>query len=137
MSEIVSASSSSGTNVINTVFRAIKFILISYIISVILLALLAVVIVYTDVSESIASPAVKLITVFGAFLSALLTSKSTETKGWLCGIITGSFNVLMLLILGMAIMGSVFFTAPNMSLVACGAVCGLVGGIIGVNLGSN
>ena len=137
MSEIVSASSASGTNVLNTVFKAIKFIFVSYIISVILLAILAVIIVYTDVSEGIASPAVKIITVFGAFLSALLTSKSAEAKGWLCGIITGGLNVFMLLVLGMAIMGSKVFTVPNMSLVACGAVCGLVGGVIGVNFGSN
>ena len=53
MSEIISASSNSSTTNSHTFLKAIKFTLISYVISVVLIALLAVIIVYTDISQKI------------------------------------------------------------------------------------
>ena len=137
MSENISVSASTGTNVLNTALKAIKFILISYVISIILLALVAVFIVYTDVSESISGPAVKIITLLGAFISAFLTSKSAEAKGWICGAFTGGLNVFLLMVIGMALMGTQIFSMPNTILMLSGSFCGLIGGILGVNLGNN
>jgi len=135
MSEIISVSASSDMGIARTSLKSLKFIIISYLISVILLAVLAVVIVYTDVSESISVPAVKSIKLFAAFLSAFLTSRSCNSKGWLCGIITGTINVALLIFIGTLLVDGSFFKKSNILLVAFGGICGMIGGIIGVNSG--
>ena len=137
MSEIVSASSNSGAIVGRTFLKSVKFTVISYIISIILLAVLAVVIVYTDVSEKISVPAVRIITFFGAFLSAFLTAKNSSSKGWLCGTFTGCFNVALLMCIGAFLTDASLFTRSNFIFVLVGGVCGMIGGIIGVNMGHN
>ena len=137
LSDIVSASSNSDTGIFTIVSKSLKFIFVSYIISIILLALLALIIVYTDVSEQIAGPSVKGITLFGAFLAAFLASKTTRVKGWLCGIFTGTLNIALLKLFGAALMGASLFETSNFIVLGGGALFGMIGGIIGVNFGDN
>ena len=137
MSEIISVSSDSGTNTARFMLKCVKFTIVSYMVSVLLLAALAVIIVYTDVSEKISGPSIKGIKFFGAFLSALLTSKSCETKGWLYGVIAGMFNIALLMVIGSFFVDSPIFSASNIAMLALGGLCGMVGGIIGVNLADN
>lgn len=137
MSEIISASSNSSTTNSHTFLKAIKFTLISYVISVVLIALLAVIIVYTDISQKISVPSVRGITLFGAFLSAVLTARTCKSKGWVCGFFTGLFNVALLMFIGTALISSSFFTKSNVFLAFCGGLSGMAGGILGVNLGNN
>lgn len=137
MSDIISVSSVSGKGTLHTVLKSVKFIFVSYIISVILLALLALALVYTDFPESYSYISVKIITLFGALLSACFTARSISSYGWLCGLFTGSANVIILLLIGQAFSASHIFTMSNLALVALAAICGSVGGIIGVNIGKN
>ena len=137
LSEIISLSSESGINTIRIVLKSIKFIIISYLVSVLLLAALSVIIVYTDVPGKISAPAVTAIKLFGAFLSAILTSKSCQAKGWLCGLISGVLNLLILMFIGSLLTDSAVFATDNLTKLAIGGVCGMVGGIIGVNFGKN
>ncbi len=137
MSDIVSASSNSDTGVFKIILKALKFTLVSYVISIVLLALLAVVVVYTDVSEDISAPSVKGITFFGAFLSGFLTSKTTGAKGWLAGILAGTLNVLILHLLGVAVWGAQLFALSDLVMLGAGALFGMLGGIFGVNFGNN
>ncbi len=136
MSEIISASASD-FSLFKLVLKALKFTIISYVVSVIFLAALAVLVVYTDVPEAVSAPAVKGIALFGAFLSAFLTSKATITRGWLCGAFTGFFNIFLLKLLGAAVLGAPIFASANIVMMAGGALCGMIGGIIGVNFGNN
>ena len=136
MSEIISASSNSGTTNFRAFFKVIKFTIISYVVSVILISVLAVIIVYTNVPQSIANLSVKGITLFGAFLSALLVAKSHRTKGWLCGLFTGMFNVALLMFVGTILVDAVFFSKSTVSLILCGGISGILGGIICVKLGN-
>ena len=137
MSEIISVSSDSGTTTARIVMKCVKFTIVSYMVSMLLLAALAVIIVYTDVSEKISAPSIKGIKLFGAFLSALLTSKSCETKGWLCGALSGIFNIALLMVIGSFFVDSPVFITSNVVMLTFGGICGMVGGIIGVNLANN
>ncbi len=114
--------------------KSIKFILISYLISFLLIAVLSAVITWTDVPEAVASPSVRVITFFSAFLSALLTTRSSGSKGWLVGALTGAINIAVLLLFGMALFGGMAFSFSNALMILLGAVSGMAGGIIGVNL---
>lgn len=132
MSEIVSTASG---NKIPGVLRGIKFIIFSYIVSVLLLAALSALIVYTAFPEKYAPVSVKGITLFGAFLSAFLTSRRAPGRGWLCGMINGACNVTLLAVLGVALFGGAVFEAANLTMILSGAGAGVLGGMLGINAG--
>ncbi len=137
MSERVSTSSTSSATAVSALAKALKFIFISYIVSLALIMILAAVLVYTDIPESYSDTAIMIIELFAAFLSALLLAKNVGGKGWLCGFLTGGVNIIILLLLGSLLMNAPLFPNSALSRIACGALSGIVGGIVGVNLGDN
>ena len=137
MSDVISATAGSGAGTIRILLKSVKFIILSYIISLILLLVLAAVIVYTDISETISNPAVSIITLSGAFISSFLTAKNLTSRGWLFGFVTGIFNIAFLFALGTLLTSSAFFTVPKIMFMLYGGMCGAIGGIIGVNVGKN
>ena len=137
MSDVISVSTGSNTGVVRILLKSVKFIILSYVISFILLLVLALVIVYTDVSETISGPAVNIITLSGAFVSSFLTAGNLTSKGWICGFLSGMLNIMLLFAAGSLFTSSAFFTAHKMMFMLYGGICGAVGGIIGVNVGKN
>lgn len=132
MSEPISVPASANASAVS-VLKGVKFILISYVVSLALIALLSALVVYTGIPEAVCVPAVKVITFFGAFLSALLTTRSTGSRGWLFGAISGGCNIMLLNLLGMALFGAKVFNASGALMVLLGCVAGMAGGIVGVN----
>ena len=114
--------------------KAVKFILISYIISVALIAVVSLVVVSTDVPEAICTPSVRVITFFGAFLSSLLTTRNLTSRGWLLGAFVGGLNLALLILLGVAAYGTNIFSLHNIYMILFGIISGMAGGIIGVNI---
>ena len=137
MSDVISVSTGSDAGTIRILLKSVKFIILSYIISFILLLVLAAVIVYTDVSETISNPAVNIITLSGAFVSSFLTAKNLTSRGWLFGFLSGLFNIAFLFAVGTFFTSSAFFTIPKTMFMLYGGMCGAIGGIIGVNVGKN
>ena len=137
MSEIISVSAQPRAATARLALKCVKFTVMSYMVSIVLLAILAVVIVYTNVPETISAPAIKGIKLFSAFLTALLTTRSCSTKGWLFGMISGMFNIVLLMFFGSFFINSPIFVSSNIMTASLGGLCGMVGGIIGVNLGNN
>ncbi len=137
MSNVILGSSNSESGGFRFILKSLKFTLISYVISILLLAAWAILIVYTDVSEQLSMPVVKGITFFGAFLSALLASKTTGAKGWLSGLFTGAVNIVIIKLIGMALMGASIVMPSDLITLGAGAFFGMIGGIIGVNFGNN
>lgn len=132
MSEPISVSASASIGA-GSIFKGIKFIIVSYVVSLALIALLSALIVYTSLPEAVCAPAVRIITFFGAFLSALLTTRSAGSRGWLLGAASGAANIMILILLGMALMGGRMISASNLLMILFGAVAGMAGGIVGVN----
>lgn len=134
MSETLSADSKHGSCKGAVILKAIKFIFISYLVSVILLAILAAVIVYTDVPGEAAAPSVKAVTLFGTLLSGFMMSFSIERRGWLYGFIIGLVNIIILLLAGMLIFGSGSVNMHTIIMLLCGGLCGAFGAIVGMNI---
>ena len=137
MSDVISVSSGSGAGTARILLKSLKFIILSYIISFVLLLLLAFVLVYTDAPETISNPAVNIITLSGAFISAFLTGRSLSSKGWLFGFAAGTINIVILFALGTLFTRTPFFLASKLAFILYGGICGAIGGIIGVNTGKN
>lgn len=137
MSDIISVSSGSGAGIFRVILKGIKFSIISYLISFVLLLILAALIVYTNTPESICTPGVDAIVLIGAFLSAFLTARCLNSKGLLCGLIVGVFNIILLFGMGVLFTSAPFLTASKALFVLYGGIVGALGGIIGVNTGKN
>ena len=137
MSDVISATAGTGAGTIRIILKSVKFIILSYIISFILLLVLAAVIVYTNVSETISGPAVNIITLSGAFISSFLTTKNLTSRGWFFGFLSGLFNIALLFAAGALFTSSPFFTVSRIMFMLYGGICGAIGGIIGVNVGKN
>lgn len=115
------------------IVKGIKFILISYIVSLLLIVLLAALLAYTSLPEAVSAPAVSAITYFAAFLSGFLTARSAGGRGWMWGMLSGIGNILLLSIAGLLLYSGA--PAPGRVLVTaiCGGIAGAVGGILGIN----
>lgn len=137
MSDVISVSTGSGAGAARVLFKSLKFIILSYIISFVLILILALVLVYTDAPETISSPAVNIITLSGAFMSAFLTGRRLSSKGWLFGFAAGVINIVILFALGALFTSQEFFCASKMTFILYGGLSGAVGGIIGVNTVKN
>ena len=118
-----------------SILKGIKFIIISYITSLVLIFAFTALIVYTDVPEEAGGIGVGIITFLGAFLSGLLFGRSTKRGGLLWGGIQGCLNILGLFVLGIALYGEIGETSDMILKVIIGCICGSIGGIIGVNTG--
>lgn len=137
MSDIISVSPGLAAGSKRTILKSLKFTFLSYIISLVLLAIVAALVVYTNIPESISGTAVSVITLFGAFLSSFLTCRGISSKGWLFGFLTGAFNIAFLFFLGTFLTSESLFTVSKLLFTLYGGLCGAAGGIIGVNLGKN
>ena len=120
--------------IISKILRLFKFIAISYVISFVFIVALSVIICYTDVPESVSTPAVKIITFFGVFISAFMHAARASGRGWLVGGITGIANIIILWILGFVFAGGDVFSAADSLQLLCGFLFGAVGGIFGINI---
>jgi len=122
---------------LSCIFKGLKFIVVSYVLSVVLIAILSAVIVFTDISESCSTPCVKVITFIGVFASAYLLSRTSQSRGWLGGALTGGANIGLLIIIGTALNANNPFTLSNLVSVLIGCFVGSVGGICGINSKKN
>ncbi len=113
--------------------RMIKFIFISYVVSLMLIAVLSALVVYTDIPEKYAPAGVGIITYFACFLSGLMTAKASISKGWLVGGVSGVCNIIILAVIAMAIVGVGPFGTKLIFKLLIGAVCGAIGGMLGIN----
>lgn len=132
MSEKVFVSTVSAGGV-RKLFKSVKYILISYALSLILIAVLSALVVYTGMPEKYAPAGVCIITYFACFMSGFMTGTAASSKGWLSGAVSGVMNILILAVLAMAIMGSVNFEPGFFLKLLIAAICGATGGMFGIN----
>ncbi|MCK9479863.1 MAG: TIGR04086 family membrane protein [Firmicutes bacterium] len=117
-----------------TFVKFIKNISVCYLLTVVFLTVLAVVVTYMPISEGVVPVAVLLITIASIAMSGFLVAKSAQSKGWLCGAVTGVFYITTLCLLGSLVFGELHLGVGFLSMLLIGALSGAVGGIIGVNM---
>ena len=113
--------------------KIFKGVLISLVVSFVLLAIFAIVLTYTSVSENTIVPVIIVVTGISILVGTILESKKIVKNGiWLGGII-GLVYVLILYIISSLLNADFSINIQSFILILVAIFSGMIGGIIGVN----
>ena len=118
----------------NNIFKILKGIILSVLITLLGLLILAIVITYTNVSESIIPIAVTIITAISILIGSFFSTINIQKNGLLNGFAVGFTYIVTIYVISS--ITSTGFTLTNTSFIMIISVilAGMLGGIIGVNL---
>lgn len=121
-------------NVLFNLGRIMKTVLTAFLITVILMGLLAVIICYTPISEAAVTPSVYVLNYFSVFMAGLFSAARAKKRGFMTGGLAGGLYMLLVYALGYILFGGIEFTKNVlMNVIYCVAL-GVAGGVVGINL---
>lgn len=130
---MVSPGNSTPTSRRDSIMRILKGVVVSMVISIIILAITALIMLFSPLSDRYLRTIAIIVSIIGLIFGGSSAAKSYTGKGWMIGGLVGIVYILALYILGMiTITGFVMNTALFIML-GVGFVSGAVGGIIGTN----
>ncbi|MCG8540724.1 MAG: TIGR04086 family membrane protein [Clostridia bacterium] len=115
-------------------FIYFRSIATSLIITVIIMLILAAIITYTSVSESIMPAFSSIITILSIAFSGLLAARTLRKRGLIHGLITGAIYILLVIFLSWVFIRNFSVDKFVMMKGMIGIFSGGIGGMIGVNL---
>jgi len=123
---------------INTVpklnFRnLLKALCVGLIVSVILIAILSALLVFTPLPESTTSAAIIIVIIISNLIAGLSLSKKMRANGLMAGIFVGIFYAVALYLIGAIFYNKVDINWGTVIMLLISIVSGAVGGIVGVN----
>ncbi|TCO79849.1 TIGR04086 family membrane protein [Marinisporobacter balticus] len=112
----------------------VKAILFACIVALFILIIVALLITYTNISESIIPIVVSITMVISSLTCGMVTGSKMKKKGWFNGALVGLIYVMLIIFMSWVLIAD--FTIGRTVLVKSiiGIVSGGVGGMIGVNL---
>lgn len=114
--------------------RIIKGSLLAILISLILLFIYAMMLTYTEVSESTMIPVVLVIAGISILIGSMISARKIRKNGLLNGAIVGFVYILILYITSSLCLVGFSITSDSITMMVVGIITGTIGGIIGVNL---
>lgn len=115
-------------------FKIIKGSIFSIIISIIFLFIFAMLLCYTNLSESTIQPVILTITGISILIGSMISTRKIKKNGLLNGGIVGFIYVVILYLLSSLFFASFSLTLNSVMMIIVAIITGMVGGIIGVNL---
>lgn len=112
----------------------LKCITISFLISIILFILFAVIITFTDISEKSIPIVNSVIMIVSIAVGSMLLSSKISEKGWMNGAFLGVVYVIILMVLSKLMHNDFIFDLYVIIRLTVGVITGIIGGMIGVNL---
>lgn len=103
----------------------------SFVITILLIMLIALVLVKTNVSENIIGPAIFIITSISIFAGAM---SSIRKNGILQGSLIGIIYIILIYLISSILNGDFALTISSIILIFLGISSGIIGGVAGVNL---
>lgn len=121
-------------NVIQLIGKIVKTVITAFLVTVILMAVLALVVCYTPLPEETVTGCVYVLNYLSVFAAGLLSAAKTGKKGFLTGAVSGGLYMLLVYLLGCVLFGGISFTTSTAKSVGFCALCGMAGGIVGINI---
>ncbi len=121
-------------NVVMSLGMIVKTVIAAFLITIILMGLLAVLICYTPLPEEAVTPGVYALNYFSVFMAGLISAARAKKRGFITGGISGGLYMLLVYLLGYILFGGITMSKEVvMSIVYC-LIVGMAGGIVGINL---
>lgn len=114
---------------------ALKSLAVSYGFTLAVFAVIALLVTYTSVPDSIIGTAVLVTMVFAVMLAGFCSSKGASSRGWLNGAVGGLLYAAVLYAVGAVFVTGLVFGKNVIRLLAIGFFAGAFGGIVGINVG--
>ena len=117
----------------NIALNIFKGVIISLIFTTIMLLIFAILLTYTDVSESTISTVIIIVTAISILLGSSLVNLKIKKNGLLNGAIIGASYILIIYLISSILNWRFTLNLQSIIMIAVGIVFGNLGGIIGVN----
>ncbi|KPU28010.1 hypothetical protein TR13x_01285 [Caloranaerobacter sp. TR13] len=118
----------------NYMVTTLKGVLISIVISIICIVILAVILTYTSLSESVVPILNSIVMIVSITIGAIYSSIRIKRKGWFNGAIVGLLYFILLILVSYIFIRSYKFNSHVIIKGIVALLTGAVGGMIGVNL---
>jgi len=112
----------------------LKAMLISYLITLPVFLLFALILTYTDFPERMILPAVVITTIISILVAGSTVTRNARRKGWLHGALTGLLYMVILYVAGSLAFGDFSINRYGITMVCIGILTGAIGGILGINI---
>lgn len=111
-----------------------KGIIVSYIITLPVFCLFALILTNTDFPEKYTSSVVVITTIISILTAGSTSTKGLKSKGWLNGSVVGFVYILILYLLSSIIFRNFIVDRYVITMGIIGILTGAIGGIIGINV---
>ena len=109
---------------------------IAFVTTFIFLLILAIVLTYTDTSETIIDPTIIIITAISILIGSSISNMRIKKNGLMNGAIIGGIYIVILYLFSSVFNENFSLTISSAIMIAIGIIFGILGGIIGVNIKS-
>ena len=120
--------------VIHNCLVVLKSSLLAVVVTLFCFLLFALVMKLANLQEGIIPPVNQAIRIISIALGGAVAARSSRSKGWLKGALTGLLYILWAFIISGIFGGGYIFDTVLISDVLLGIVVGAIGGIIGINI---
>ena len=121
-------------NTNNSFMTILKGVLISFILTLVLVFIFALILTYTNVQESAIFPAGLLITAISILIGSSISTIKIKKNGILNGGIIGFIYILLIYLISSIIGTGFALNLNSILIILAGVVGGMLGGIVGVNI---
>lgn len=121
----------------NRILIILKNIIVAYIITIILFMIYALILSFTNISESTIPIATNLISMLGIFIASSATLIKFKEKGLINGAKVGGVYAILLYIFSGVLGRGFALDGKILVIILLDVIIGMIGGIIGVNFGKN
>ena len=123
-----------GSKTRKNIFRILKGSIFAVILSLILLLIFAMLLAYTELSETTMMPVITTITGISILIGSTISTIKIRKNGLLNGGLVGLIYIILLYLTSSICLTGFSLTANSFIMLIAGVVAGMIGGIIGVNL---
>ena len=117
----------------NKFISIIKGVVISFIFTLVLLTLFAILLVYTDLQEATIKPVIITVTGISILVGSSLGTKKLKKNGLINGAIIGGTYIFVIYIISSLLNSNFSIDLITLIMIVVGIVGGILGGIIGIN----
>ncbi len=111
-----------------------KTVLAAFIITLVLMSILALLICFTPLPEEAVTPSVYALNYFSVFMAGLFSAAGRKRRGFLTGALSGGIYMALLFCLGFVLFGGISLTKGVIMQILYCVLTGMIGGVVGINL---